>query len=85
MIVRLPAVGTLIPVETGPRYGLFVRVTAPVARCASCKARILWTETPHGRRMPVDWKPTADGTRLPHFASCPHAIAWKRSGKGERR
>ncbi len=85
MTVRLPAAGTLIPVETGPLHGVFVRVTAPVARCASCKARILWTETPRGNRMPVDWKPAADGLRRTHFATCPQAGAWRRSGKGGRR
>lgn len=42
------------------------------ARCRSCQALIVWTRTPHGKRMPVD----ADGKS--HFATCPQADTWRR-------
>jgi hypothetical protein len=31
-------------------------------RCSSCRAPILWTWTENGKRMPVDFAPTLDGT-----------------------
>jgi hypothetical protein len=42
------------------------------ARCRSCNALIVWTVTPHQKRMPVD----PDGKS--HFATCPQAAAWRR-------
>lgn len=33
----------------------------PVKRCSSCNARIIWTETVYGRRMPIDAAPVEDG------------------------
>jgi hypothetical protein len=31
-------------------------------RCKSCRAPILWTVTESGKRMPLDFAPSADGT-----------------------
>lgn len=38
--------------------------TGPLApaRCSSCGAAILWTTTLDGRRMPVDLRPSSQGT-----------------------
>lgn len=33
-----------------------------VARCRTCGAEIIWTETEKGRRMPVDADPESIGT-----------------------
>lgn len=33
-----------------------------VADCSSCSARIVWTVTAKGKRMPVDAEPREDGT-----------------------
>jgi hypothetical protein len=33
----------------------------PVAKCRSCGASIIWTDTVTGRRMPLDANPTTDG------------------------
>jgi hypothetical protein len=33
-------------------------------KCRSCGAAILWAETPAGRRMPLDEKPTTAGNIL---------------------
>lgn len=32
-----------------------------VRRCSSWNARVIWTETVHGKRMPVDATPRQDG------------------------
>lgn len=44
-----------------------------VGRCRSCGAEILWCLTAAGRKSPTD----RDGTS--HFATCPHATAWRRT------
>ncbi len=53
--------------------------------CRSCGHRILWTETPNGKLMPLD--ELCDGPHEPvwesHFASCPDAKAWRRTGSKE--
>jgi len=80
MMVRLPAVGTLLRLGPDSHPVLTVRVTAPVARCASCRARIIWTETHRGRRMPVDARLDPALGWVTHFATCPQARAWSRAG-----
>ncbi len=32
-----------------------------MARCRSCNAEIVWAVTRHGKHMPVDAEPSADG------------------------
>lgn len=51
-----------------------------IVRCRSCRARIVWFETPAGKRMPVDAdtvEPDDDeldlGRHVSHFATCPDA------------
>jgi hypothetical protein len=39
---------------------------ADVARCDYCLARILWTVTAAGNRMPVDADPNPDGNQAVH-------------------
>ena len=33
-------------------------------RCRSCNAKVIWTETERGRRMPVDATPVATGNLI---------------------
>lgn len=42
--------------------------------CRSCQAKVLWCYTPAGRKNPVN----PDGTS--HFATCPDAPSWRRTG-----
>jgi hypothetical protein len=56
-----------------------------ITRCRSCNAKIIWFETPAGKRMPVDADTVeADDTELDldrhqsHFASCPNADQHRR-------
>lgn len=51
-----------------------------ITRCRSCRARIVWFETPNGKKMPVDADTVeADDDELDlsrhqsHFATCPNA------------
>lgn len=51
-----------------------------IARCRSCRARIVWLKTSAGRNMPVDADTVEaddeefDSTRhKSHFSSCPNA------------
>jgi hypothetical protein len=44
----------------------------PDSTCRSCGAPIAWVVTAARKRAPMD----PDGT--PHFATCPHAAAWRR-------
>lgn len=32
-----------------------------VDQCRSCPAKVIWTETINGKRMPLDYEPTKDG------------------------
>ena len=58
-----------------PRIITFaVPPSAPVTRCRSCGAGVIWIVLPTGRRMPVN----AD-TRESHFATCPDAQKWRRT------
>lgn len=43
-----------------------------ISSCRSCRAQILWCETPTGKRAPVD--PSGES----HFATCPQAKDWRR-------
>jgi hypothetical protein len=36
-------------------------------KCRSCGAAIIWSETIHGRRMPLDTKPTLEGNIILGF------------------
>lgn len=58
-----------------------------ITRCRSCRARIIWFETPRGKKMPVDADTVeADDDELDlsrhqsHFASCPNAGQHRRRG-----
>jgi hypothetical protein len=51
-----------------------------IKRCRSCNDRIIWFDTPAGKKMPVDADTVeADDTELDlsrhvsHFATCPNA------------
>ena len=49
--------------------------------CRSCQARILWAETPNGKKMPMEEaQPDADGARRfqSHFQTCPNAQQHRR-------
>jgi hypothetical protein len=32
-----------------------------MARCRSCEAEVIWADTKHGKKMPLDAKPTSKG------------------------
>jgi hypothetical protein len=56
-----------------------------ITRCRSCRAQIIWFDTPSGNRMPVDAdtvSPDDDELDLTrhqsHFASCPQADQHRR-------
>jgi hypothetical protein len=50
---------------------------APIVDCRSCGAPIVWVRTVAGYRMPVNAAPgELDGES--HFATCPHADAWRK-------
>lgn len=81
--VRLPRRGETIAVAAGRTWLPWI-VTASVARCAACHARILWTETNRGNRAPVDARPLEAGLYSPHHATCPAAARYRaRRGRGE--
>lgn len=42
---------------------------SPYARCHDCLAQILWAETPGGKRIPVNHRPSQNGTLLLLWAS----------------
>jgi len=59
-----------------------------MAKCRSCGAEINWCEMASGKQMPLNAKEMLmiqvnDGigevipVYMPHFATCPHAKAWK--------
>ena len=64
-------------------------------RCRSCGASVLWARTPAGKLMPLVEKRVATHvnygggkveclevrTFKPHFADCPQANLWRKSGK----
>ncbi len=80
--------------DARPRSSISVRFSAarvlvlPVLShsrpCVGCGAAILGCETPRGKWIPVNQDPEPDGIHLVHFATCPKAGAWRRSGKGVR-
>ncbi len=43
-----------------------------VSTCRSCFVRIVWCETLHGKRAPLN----PDGTH--HFSTCPDRDVWRR-------
>lgn len=59
-------------------------------RCRSCDAPIVWARTLAGKAIPVDWETTTTSEQdarevrfdparhRSHFATCPHAGAWRR-------
>ncbi len=45
-------------------------------RCRSCNARIVWVETPNGKKMPVEQVEVPEGEPAryqSHFSTCPQA------------
>lgn len=42
------------------------------SECRGCGVRILWVETPKGKKMPLN-EPNEYGEYLPHWDSCPKA------------
>lgn len=58
-----------------------------ITRCRSCRARIIWFQTPAGKSMPVDADTVeVDDDQLDldrhvsHFATCPNAAQHRRRG-----
>lgn len=47
--------------------------SAPRVSCRSCGADVVWIVTTSGAKMPLD-----PGTKESHFATCPHAGAWRK-------
>ena len=74
-----------ISVRFGPTITRRVLVTSTDVPCKGCGAPIIWCRTAKNRALPVNMAPELDGIRLTHFATCPKAAAWRRSGKGALR
>jgi len=57
---------------------------APVTRCRSCGAPVIWIVTAKGKRMPVEAEGAKRGES--HFAHCEHAADWRkpRTPEGNR-
>ena len=51
----------LIDGPDGPVVLASVRAAYSGARCRTCRAPVIWTETVNGRRLALDVTPTADG------------------------
>lgn len=56
-----------------------------IVRCKSCRARIIWFETPRGKKMPVDADTVEPGDteldlkrHVSHFATCPNSAQHRR-------
>jgi hypothetical protein len=45
-----------------------------MARCRSCHAEVIWSETANGRRAPFD----APEGIVSHFATCPQRDEWRK-------
>lgn len=56
-----------------------------IARCSSCRARIVWIVTEKGKRMPLDLRSAVDGRAEAHFAHCPSARMHRRDDKLKKR
>lgn len=65
--------------------------------CKSCGTPMIWTDTPKGKRMPLDATTlqrrmvlNAEGqaivadTFLSHYATCPHADHFRKKARRER-
>ncbi len=57
-----------------------------ITRCRSCRAQIVWFETPRGKRMPVDAATVEPDDQeldlsrhVSHFATCPNSAQHRRS------
>ena len=82
--------GTRLRVHAGPkRNGVLVTTevtyTGPgVCRrnLIGCRQAILWCRTQHGKQMPVDPGPDADGIYTSHWATCPKAEAFRAAQRG---
>lgn len=59
-----------------------VEVASGAVPCGRCPARIVWTITARGKRMPIDARPVVDEPGLvlyePHWATCPAAGEFRR-------
>jgi hypothetical protein len=56
-----------------------------ITRCKSCRAMIIWFETPAGKRMPVDADSVEPDDQeldldkhVSHFATCKQADQWRK-------
>lgn len=47
--------------------------------CRSCGADVLWCETHHGKKTPVDPPDSAESATTSHFVTCEHANHWRKS------
>ncbi len=79
-----PPLKLFIPVRYSGRMVRQQLLVSKVRPCTSCQAPVLWVHTNASRNMPVDAGADPDGTYHSHFATCPEARAWRRSGKGAR-
>lgn len=59
---------------------------ARITQCKTCRASIIWFDTPKGKRMPVNAETVqpADtaldlAKHISHFSSCPDAIKHRRA------
>ena len=46
--------------------------------CRSCGAAIIWTETPAGKKMPMERVQVGPARFQAHFVSCPNATKHRR-------
>lgn len=69
-----------------PRIDFPLPAEYTVAKCHSCKQRIVWIQTGTGKAMPLDLRSQIDGRCESHFAHCPNARQHRRQERqAERR